>query len=204
MRVGGETGHGAEGGRDEWANAMARLKKVRGMTNKKNSTNQFTDRASDVGWVGGGGGGRGPGGKTAILAVNKIDAAGDRDVKGVVPLRVAASFAAVVYVSARRGDGLQELERSLAAVVEGGDVAAEGAAWTANQRQAEAMQTALGALRRLRGGDRPTDQSATTRPPHSPLASSHLRFFLVVFYPFSQIVLSITEDTHVYYLSQIP
>jgi tRNA modification GTPase len=47
-------------------------------------------------------------------------------------------------VRLQRGDGLEELERSLAAVVQGGDVAVEGGAWTANQRQAEAMQTALG------------------------------------------------------------
>ena len=172
------------GGKDEWANAMARLKRVRGMR-EDDGGDASVDPSSSSSFSGSGG--RGPGGKTAILAVNKIDAVeeraktekttkedgggGDGDgietsamdadaaaaaaarrvVREVVPVHVAESFASVVYISARRGDGLPELEQSLAAVVEGGGVSAEGGAWTANQRQAEAMQTALAALRRLRG-----------------------------------------------------
>jgi hypothetical protein len=65
---------GGEGG-DEWANAMARLKKVRGGMKK-----QSDQQSSGAGLGGGGGGGsgsRGPGGKTAILVglhrLNPVD-----------------------------------------------------------------------------------------------------------------------------------
>lgn len=130
IRIGG--GGNLEG-QDEWANAVARLKKVRGMRSEE-------------------GGERQAGGKTTILAVNKVDTVSDpAAAASIVPPHVVDSCAHVVCISARRGDGLQELERALAAVVEGGDVSAEGGAWTANQRQAEAMQTALDALQRLRG-----------------------------------------------------
>ena len=44
---------------------------------------------------------------------------------------------------------LEELESELGRIVEGGAVGAEGGAWSANQRQAEALEQALGALERL-------------------------------------------------------
>jgi tRNA modification GTPase len=52
-------------------------------------------------------------------------------------------------MSARTKDGLEDLESAIGKIVEGGDVDAEGAAWSANQRQAEALEQALGALERL-------------------------------------------------------
>ena len=88
----------------------------------------------------------------AILAVNKVDAVDDVDAAlATIPPRAAASFSAIVRTSAREGEGVSDLEDALAAAVGAGDVAAEGAAWAANQRQAEAMRTALSALARLRG-----------------------------------------------------
>ena len=90
------------------------------------------------------------GGATAILAVNKTDAiAADVALDAIVPVEVSGKFAAVVGVSAVTGAGLEELERELGRIVEGGSVDAEGGAWSANQRQAEALEQALGALERL-------------------------------------------------------
>ena len=88
----------------------------------------------------------------AILAVNKVDAVDDVDAALVtIPPLAAASFSAIVRTSAREGEGVRDLEEALATAVGAGDVAAEGSAWAANQRQAEAMRTALSALARLRG-----------------------------------------------------
>ena len=138
-------------GKDEWANAKARLHKVRGTRHggvagdsysngDSYSSLELEPRADD-------------GGDTAVLVVNKTDAL-DPSVKGNlasihIPSAVCGQFGAVVYMSARTKDGLEDLERAIGKIVEGGDVDAEGAAWSANQRQAEALEQALGALERL-------------------------------------------------------
>ena len=125
---------------DEFENAKARLFRVRGgLDAGGNSASGSTRRRRDSPAV-------------AILAVNKVDAVDDVDAAlATIPPRAAASFSAIVRTSAREGEGVSDLEDALAAAVGAGDVAAEGAAWAANQRQAEAMRTALSALARLRG-----------------------------------------------------
>lgn len=135
--VGVRAGGGdAAGGGDEWANAKARLHKVRG-TRGLDGDDQVEETRRDAG-------------ATAILAVNKTDAiAADVDLDDIVPAEVSGKFAAVVRVSAVTGAGLEELESALGRIVEGGSVDAEGGAWSANQRQAEALEQALGALERL-------------------------------------------------------
>lgn len=135
--VGVQAGGGdTAGGGDEWANAKARLHKVRG-------TRGLDDDGDDDAT-------RRDAGATAILAVNKTDAiAADVDLDAIVPAEVSGKFAAVVGVSAVTGAGLEELESALGRIVEGGSVDAEGGAWSANQRQAEALEQALGALERL-------------------------------------------------------
>ncbi|ACO69392.1 hypothetical protein MICPUN_60555 [Micromonas commoda] len=139
VRAGG--GDAAGGGGDEWANAKARLHKVRGTRGLDGSSNG-ADGDDDAT--------RRDGGATAILAVNKTDAiAADVALDAIVPVEVSGKFAAVVRVSAVTGAGLEELERELGRIVEGGSVDAEGGAWSANQRQAEALEQALGALERL-------------------------------------------------------
>ena len=123
------------GGGDEWANAKARLHRVRGTRGLDDGDDDAT---------------RLDAGATAILAVNKTDAiAADVDLDAIVPAEVSGKFAAVVGVSAVTGAGLEELESALVRIVEGGSVDAEGGAWSANQRQAEALEQALGALERL-------------------------------------------------------
>ena len=139
VRAGG--GDTAGGGGDEWANAKARLHKVRG-TRGLDGSSPNSDGDDDAT--------RRDGGATAILAVNKTDAiAADVALDAIVPVEVSGKFAAVVGVSAVTGAGLEELERELGRIVEGGSVDAEGGAWSANQRQAEALEQALGALERL-------------------------------------------------------
>ena len=138
-------------GKDEWANAKARLHKVRGTRHGAVAGDSYSNgdsysslelepRADK-------------GAHTAVLVVNKTDAL-DPSVKGNlasihIPSAVCGQFGAVVYMSARTKDGLEDLERAIGKIVEGGDVDAEGAAWSANQRQAEALEQALGALERL-------------------------------------------------------
>ena len=124
------------GGGDEWANAKARLHRVRGTKRGLDDTAGDDDATRDK--------------TTAILAVNKTDLdASGRDLDAVVPADVRGKFAACVRVSAVTGAGLEELESELGRIVEGGAVGAEGGAWSANQRQAEALEQALGALERL-------------------------------------------------------
>ncbi len=133
----------ARGG-DEWACAKARLHRVRGTRGLDKISGLSDTILSDVAAT------RADAGATAILAVNKTDAiAADVDLDAVVPADVRGRFAAVVRVSAVTGAGLEELESELGRIVEGGAVGAEGGAWSANQRQAEALEQALGALERL-------------------------------------------------------
>ena len=132
---------------DEFENAKARLFRVRGGLDADGNT---LGRANSN-WSGASATRR-DSPAVAILAVNKVDAVDDVDAAlATIPPRAAASFSAIVRTSAREGEGVSDLEDALAAAVGAGDVAAEGAAWAANQRQAEAMRTALSALARLRG-----------------------------------------------------
>lgn len=130
---------------DEFENAKARLFRVRGGLDADGNTLGRGDSS-------GASATRRDSPAVAILAVNKVDAVDDVDAAlATIPPRAAASFSAIVRTSAREGEGVSDLEDALAAAVGAGDVAAEGAAWAANQRQAEAMRTALSALARLRG-----------------------------------------------------
>jgi tRNA modification GTPase len=144
----GGGGEGDDDGVDEWANAMTRLKRVRGGALAEATRRASSSSSSSFSRV--------SGGRTAVLALNKMDAiegAGGSmtDVMERLPARVKdGAFASTVTLSATRGDGVDDLERALAEVIGGGDVDVEGAAWVANQRQAEALTTALDALSRLK------------------------------------------------------
>jgi tRNA U34 5-carboxymethylaminomethyl modifying GTPase MnmE/TrmE len=67
-----------------------------------------------------------------------------------IPDRVRRSFAAVVVASAKTGAGLDAIETALAAAFGAGGMEAEGAAWAANRRQADALRVAEAALVRAR------------------------------------------------------
>ena len=149
VKVGvGGGGEGDDDGVDEWANAMTRLKRVRGGALAEATRRASSSSSSSFS--------RASGGRTAVLALNKMDtivgAGGSMtDVMERLPARVKdGAFASTVTLSATRGDGVDDLERALAEVIGGGDVDVEGAAWVANQRQAEALTTALDALSRLK------------------------------------------------------
>ena len=67
-----------------------------------------------------------------------------------IPDVVRRSFAAVVVASAKTGAGLDAIESALAAAFGAGGMDAEGAAWAANRRQADALRVAEAALVRAR------------------------------------------------------
>jgi tRNA modification GTPase len=93
-----------------------------------------------------------------VLVVNKTDIADASN--ATPPPEVLESFSTVVHVSAATGDNLESLEHAIVRTVSGGEVDAEGGAWAANQRQAEALQNALDSLDRLRdtiAADMPLD-----------------------------------------------
>jgi tRNA modification GTPase len=93
-----------------------------------------------------------------LLAVNKVDQA--PDFSDSLPPHVRASFLSTVGTSALRGEGVAALEESLARLLGVGRLQSEGAAWAANQRQAEALEQACSALERLEeavGSELPID-----------------------------------------------
>ena len=136
-------GEEIDAARDEFENAKARLFRARGGLDADGNTLGRADSSDAT---------RRDSPAVAILAVNKVDAVDDVDAAlATIPPLAAASFSAIVRTSAREGEGVRDLEEALATAVGAGDVAAEGSAWAANQRQAEAMRTALSALARLRG-----------------------------------------------------
>jgi tRNA modification GTPase len=95
---------------------------------------------------------------SSVLVVNKTDIADASN--ATPPPEVLESFSTVVHVSAATGDNLEHLEHAIVRTVSGGEVDAEGGAWAANQRQAEALQNALDSLDRLRdtiAADMPLD-----------------------------------------------
>ena len=84
---------------------------------------------------------------SSVLVINKTDVADA--VNATPPPDVLDSFSTTVHVSAVTGDNLGDLEKAIVRTVSGGAVDAEGGAWAANQRQAEALQVALDSLDRL-------------------------------------------------------
>lgn len=86
---------------------------------------------------------------SAVLVINKTDVADAAN--ATPPDEVISTFSAVVHVSAATGDNLSSLESAVVNTVSGGAVDAEGGAWAANQRQAEALQVAADSLDRLKG-----------------------------------------------------
>jgi tRNA modification GTPase len=93
-----------------------------------------------------------------VLVINKTDVADAAN--ATPPDEVISTFSAVVHVSAATGDNLSLLESAVVDTVSGGAVDAEGGAWAANQRQAEALQVAADSLDRLKGtiaADMPLD-----------------------------------------------
>jgi len=84
---------------------------------------------------------------SAVLVINKTDIADPAN--AAPPADVAGSFSSIVSISAATGSHLDDLESAVVATVSGGSVDAEGGAWAANQRQAEALQIALDSLDRL-------------------------------------------------------
>ena len=85
---------------------------------------------------------------SAVLVINKTDVADASN--ATPPENVISAFSAVVHVSAETGKNLNELESAIVNTVSGGAVDAEGGAWAANQRQAEALQIAADSLERLK------------------------------------------------------
>ena len=90
----------------------------------------------------------GLGERPLLLAVNKVDQAVAPPLH-CVPAHLAPSFHGVVGTSAVRREGVTELEDVLAELLGVGRLQAEGGAWAANQRQAEALEQARCALERL-------------------------------------------------------
>jgi tRNA modification GTPase len=84
---------------------------------------------------------------SAVLVINKTDIADPAN--AAPPADVVDSFSSIVSISAATGNHLDDLESAVVATVSGGSVDAEGGAWAANQRQAEALQIALDSLDRL-------------------------------------------------------
>jgi len=84
---------------------------------------------------------------SSVLVINKTDVADAANASP--PPDVLDSFSTIVRVSAATGDNLGDLEKAIVRTVSGGAVDAEGGAWAANQRQAEALQVALDSLDRL-------------------------------------------------------
>jgi tRNA modification GTPase len=90
----------------------------------------------------------GLGERPLLLAVNKVDQAAGPPL-ACVPALLASSFHGMVGTSAVRREGVSELEDVLAELLGVGRLDAEGGAWAANQRQAEALEQARCALERL-------------------------------------------------------
>lgn len=90
----------------------------------------------------------GLGERSLLLAVNKVDQAAGPPL-ACVPALLASSFHGMVGTSAVRREGVSELEDVLAELLGVGRLDAEGGAWAANQRQAEALEQARCALERL-------------------------------------------------------
>jgi tRNA modification GTPase len=84
---------------------------------------------------------------SAVLVINKTDVADASN--AMPPSNIIDSFSTIVSISAATGKNLDELESAVVNTVIGGAVDAEGSAWAANQRQAEALQIALDSLDRL-------------------------------------------------------
>ena len=86
--------------------------------------------------------------------MNKTDAiAADVALDAIVPVEVSGKFAAVVRVSAVTGAGLEELERELGSIVEGGSV--ESGGWGVERESAAGGGARAGARRaRASRGDR--------------------------------------------------
>lgn len=87
--------------------------------------------------------------RPALLAVNKSDRLADASAVAGLDARVRSRFRGVVFTSAALGQGIDRLELLLANTLGVGGAPVEGTAWAANQRQAEALEQALEALRRL-------------------------------------------------------
>ena len=123
------------GGGDEWANAKARLHKVRRHERGLDDTAGDDDATRDK--------------TTAILAVNKTDLdASGRDLDAAACPRTFAESSPRVFASrAVTGAGLEELESELGRIVEGGAVGAEGGAWTRRTSRAAGGGARAGAAR---------------------------------------------------------
>ena len=85
--------------------------------------------------------------RPTLLVVNKVDHS-PRAVE-TLPTHVVSRFHRVVCTSALRGEGIPSLEGALAELLGLGAASVEGAAWVANQRQAEALEQATAALARM-------------------------------------------------------
>ncbi|MCL6560167.1 MAG: tRNA uridine-5-carboxymethylaminomethyl(34) synthesis GTPase MnmE, partial [Firmicutes bacterium] len=96
--------------------------------------------------------------KKIIVLVNKIDL--DRNCIQENELRQLAGGKPVLYISAEKGEGIAELEETIAAMVLGGDISATDEMLITNVRHKKALEKAMGRLKEAReavSGNVPVD-----------------------------------------------